>query len=481
MTTAIRFYAGVSTSGGTIIEVSHGKHRLVFDFGYVFDLPRHVFDGTIRPGGPHYLADLLALGLLPRIDGVFSEERLRGTAGVAGAHAEADPTMVLISHPHEDHIGAIGLIDPQVPVVMSEDAATLIRTLHDLGEFDLPRNVTGVALGEAFTFGPFEITARYSDHPAWGSVGYEIASPDGRLFWTGDWRLHGKGRTRVLGELASAKAAGIDLLITEGTSLGSALPVDPSPQPAPPGSTVMPDGLATEEGVDAEFSRILAQPGIVILNIYNRDFSPLQNVLALAREAGRNVAVQADVALILERLTGELFPVYLGREGYQTAEATPGVIAELLSRATTVDAAEVAADPSHWLVQFGYPETAELLAFAGAGGSYLHVGGLPLGPGSPEHTHLQRVLDTVGISYTQSTRHVHFAHATPGHIALMTELLDPRQVAIVHAPYPGMTAFEPPVGRRVPAEAGIVLHLDHGHISEPAAASDPGTRPPQRA
>lgn len=470
MTTEIEFYAGVSTSGGTIIEVRHGTHRLVFDFGYVFDLPRHVFDGAIRPGGANYLPDLLALGLLPRIDGVFSASRLMDAVGIEPADAKNHPTMVLISHPHEDHIGAIGLVDQQVPVVMSEDAAKLIRTLHELGEFDLPREITGVALGKTFTFGPFEITPRYSDHPAWGSVGYEIGTPDGRVFWTGDWRLHGRGRARVLEDLARCRAAGIDLLITEGTSLGSELPEDPSPVPVPIGSTDMPDGLATEEGVDLEFSRILAKPGIVILNIYNRDFSPLQNVLALAREAGRSVAVQPDVALILERLTGELLPVYVGRDGSHTVGPKPRSIADLLARATTVSAAEVAKNPDNWLVQLGYPETAEILAFVGAGGSYLHVGGLPLGPGSPEHSRLQRVLETAGIAYTQSKRHVHFAHATPGHIALMTELLEPRQVAIVHAPYAGMTAFDPPVGRRISVETGTVLCMEQGFIADPRRA-----------
>lgn len=462
MSTTIHFQGGVSTSGGTIIEVKHGRHRLVFDFGFVFDPPRHVFDGTIRPGGPSYIADLLNLGLLPRIDGLFPAGSLDDVESVSPASGEADSTMVLISHPHEDHVGGVGLIDSSVPVVMSEDAAILLRALADLDQFDLPREVTGVRVGKVFSFGPFEIVARYSDHPAWGSVGFEISTPDGRIFWTGDWRLHGRGRERVLAELAATRQAGIALLITEGTTLGSELPVHSTPRSSPPGTTVMADGLLTEDGVDEALAEVLAAPGPVFLNTYNRDFSPLQNVITLAARHGRRIAVQLEIAVIIERLTGVLLPVYVGRHGLDDAKKKSDAARSTASKAHFVTASDVADDPSGWVVQLGYAQTTELLAFRGLGGTYLHLGGTPLGGPSPELQRLERVLATVGIVYSRAGRYTHFAHATPGHIALLTELVAPRHVAIVHAPY--SEQFQPLRGERVTVGAGVTLSLDNGEI-----------------
>src|SRR5699024_10189996 len=110
-----------------------------------------------------------------------------------------------------------------------------------------------------------------------------------------------------------------------------------------------------------------------------------------------------------ERLTGELHPVFVGRDGITVDSQTPDAIVDLLDRAVVIDTDEILADPSAWLLQLGYAETPELLAFSGIEATYFHVGGMPLGGGTPEHTRLERVLQTTGIEYSQAGRHTHFA------------------------------------------------------------------------
>src|SRR5690606_36793619 len=142
-------------------------------------------DDQIKPGGAFYVGELLKMGLLPRVDGVFMAEALGDLAGeVVPAERSEFDTMVLVSHPHEEHVGGIGLIARQIPVVLSEPSAELVRAIGELCTFLLPRPVRGVPVDVPFAFGLFTITPRYSDHSAWGSVGFEIDTPEDCVFWT---------------------------------------------------------------------------------------------------------------------------------------------------------------------------------------------------------------------------------------------------------------------------------------------------------
>lgn len=461
MTTSVRFHAGTSTSGGTIISIVHGRHRLVFDFGFVFDLAAHTFDDQIKPGGQFYVGELLKLGLLPRIDGVFTAAALGDIADeVEPAEASALETMVLISHPHEDHVGGIGLIAPQIRVVLSDEGAELMRTLRDLGTFRLPREIEGAARDEPFSFGPFTITPRYSDHPAWGSVGFEIETPGGRIFWTGDWRLHGIERPQILAGLDRLRERGVDLLITEGSSAGKDFL--PAYRPGFLGEAVdhvMPDGLLTEAGVDEQFRAAMLEPGLVVANFYERDFAPAQNLMRIARESGRRMAFQVDQALILERLTGELPSVYVPG-ATESLRALSAVERDALTRAEVITRADVLADPSAWVLQLPYRDTLELLAFDGIGGSYLHVGGTPFA--DPHLGRLKNVLAKVGLQYTMAGRHTHFAHATPAHLVEFVERMRPSAYVVVHALFPD--AYVVDSVPRVRVEPGVELILDGGRV-----------------
>ncbi len=463
MTTRIEYHSGTSTSGGTIISVTHGEHRLVFDFGFVFDLAAHVFDDEIRPGGTGYVRELLELDLLPRVDGVFSRDAL-GHLAATVQPAEDSPlrTMVLVSHPHEDHVGAIGLVAPEVPVVLSTQGAELIRSLADLGQFLLPRGIDSVDLDEPFAFGPFTITPRYSDHPAWGSVGFEIETPDGRIFWTGDYRLHGRDRERVLTDLDGLRERGVDLLITEASSAGKDLPAYAPEHLGEAVDGVMPDGLLTEEGVDEQFRAIMQQSGPVFANFYNRDFSPALNLVRIAGETGRRMACQVDQAYILERLTGVLHPVYVPQatEGLrQLSDAERDVLA----RGENVTSADVSANPDGWVVQLPYRDTLELLQYAESGGTYLHIGGTPLLGIDAPIGRLRRVLAATGISYTMAGRHTHFAHGTPTHLVEFVERMSPAAFSVVHALFPH--ALVVPNVPKVDVAPGTVLTLDRGALS----------------
>src|SRR5690606_41830507 len=110
--------------------------------------------------------------------------------------------------------------------------------------------------------------------------------------------------------------------------------------------------------------------------------------------------------------------------------------------------------------QLPYRDTLELLAVAGAGGSYLHIGGTPFS--DPHLGRLKKVLATVGLEYTMAGRHTHFAHATPTHLVEFVERLRPAAYVVVHALFPD--AYVVDAAPRVRVQPGTELLLDAGEV-----------------
>src|SRR4051812_25389544 len=111
--TNIRFWGGLRTIGGTIVTVEYKGSRVVFDFGLKYDPSTNFFDGQLKLRTTNIVQDYLRLGMVPKIDGLYSERDLAGNEGVVPAEKDHRETAVIISHIHLDHIGAMGTIAPQ--------------------------------------------------------------------------------------------------------------------------------------------------------------------------------------------------------------------------------------------------------------------------------------------------------------------------------------------------------------------------------
>jgi ribonuclease J len=181
-----RIHRGASEIGGNCVELEVGAQRLVLDLG--------------RP-----------------LDAEAGEEV--DLPAISGLSAPDDGSLlgVVLSHPHKDHFGLVGQVDPSVPIYMGKAAAALL----DAAAFFAP---SGIRLRPAgfledrmpFTLGPFRVTPYLVDHSAFDSYALLVDGGGRRFFYSGDFRTHGR-KAALVRKLCERPPEGVDVLLLEGT------------------------------------------------------------------------------------------------------------------------------------------------------------------------------------------------------------------------------------------------------------------------
>ncbi|CAN5295668.1 ribonuclease J [soil metagenome] len=112
-------------------------------------------------------------------DPTFIEERADDILGI------------VLTHAHEDHIGAMGYLWPRLkaPIYATPFTAFLLREkLREKGVL-ADADITEVALGGSINLGPFEITLVTLTHSIPEPNGLAIKTPLGTILHTGDWKI----------------------------------------------------------------------------------------------------------------------------------------------------------------------------------------------------------------------------------------------------------------------------------------------------
>ena len=107
------------------------------------------------------------------------------------ARAKKDLVGLVITHAHEDHIGALAALWPSLgtPVYLTRFAAALAENRR-LGEPGAPKvPLTIVAHGEKVAIGPFEVEFIAVAHSIPESSALAIRTPAGLIVHTADWKI----------------------------------------------------------------------------------------------------------------------------------------------------------------------------------------------------------------------------------------------------------------------------------------------------
>lgn len=129
------------------------------------------------------------------------------------------PDAVLISHPHQDHFGLIDALDPSIPVYIGELGKKLIDATRVLiGKQLHTNNFRHFKSWQPFTVREFTITPYLVDHSAVDSYGFLIEAEGKRVFYSGDFRAHGR-KPVLFDKMVSDPPKNIDLLFMEGTMM----------------------------------------------------------------------------------------------------------------------------------------------------------------------------------------------------------------------------------------------------------------------
>jgi ribonuclease J len=105
-------------------------------------------------------------------------------------HAD-DILGIILTHAHEDHIGAIGWLWPKLKAPLYATPFTAFLVREKLREHDLldAVEITEVPLSGSFEVGPFEITLITLTHSIPEPNGLAIKTPLGVILHTGDWKI----------------------------------------------------------------------------------------------------------------------------------------------------------------------------------------------------------------------------------------------------------------------------------------------------
>jgi len=186
---------------------------------------------------------------------------------------------IVITHGHEDHVGALPFLlrDVQVPLYATPLTRGLIegklRRHHLLGKIEL----NTMAPGDELDLGPFQVTPFHVNHSIPDAVGLAIRTPLGLIVHSGDFKIDHtplESKTTDLGVLARLSAEGVILLLSDSTNAES------------PGYT------ASESQLLGTFQSVFANaPGRVIVATFASLLSRVQLAIKTAAQFGRRVAI----------------------------------------------------------------------------------------------------------------------------------------------------------------------------------------------
>jgi ribonuclease J len=105
-------------------------------------------------------------------------------------HAK-DILGIVLTHAHEDHIGAVGWLWPRLKAPLYATPFTAFLLREKLREKDLldEAHITEVPLSGSITLGPFELTLITLTHSIPEPNGVAIRTPLGTILHTGDWKI----------------------------------------------------------------------------------------------------------------------------------------------------------------------------------------------------------------------------------------------------------------------------------------------------
>ena len=131
-----------------------------------------------------------------------------------------DLKALILSHGHRDHVGLAHLAGPDPPVVMgAATQAILTAAAPFVPDAYLPPSTITMANGKPLTFGPFTVTPILVDHSAYDAYALLVEAGGQRLFYSGDFRGHGR-KAGLFERLVRNPPKDVDILLLEGSSLG---------------------------------------------------------------------------------------------------------------------------------------------------------------------------------------------------------------------------------------------------------------------
>jgi ribonuclease J len=187
---------------------------------------------------------------------------------------------IVITHGHEDHVGALPYVLPQlngVPVYATRLTNGLIRVKLKERKTRQGVNLKILGYGQEITLGKFKVELFPVCHSIPDAAGIIIRTPEGIIIHSGDFKIDHtpvSGKPTDLSRLAQLGAQGVLLLLSDSTY------------------AELPGYTPSERIVGEALDNVIANaPGRVIVTTFSSLISRIQQVIDAAVKHGRRVFV----------------------------------------------------------------------------------------------------------------------------------------------------------------------------------------------
>lgn len=240
---------GLGEIGMNMMVVVWGDDAVILDAGLMF--PDESMPGV----------DLV----IPDVDSVLEREwRLLG---------------VVVTHGHEDHIGALPFLLQKVSVPIYATSMTMGLIECKLQEFGLLDSAERyvITTDSPIDLGPFHIDFFHMCHSVVDGVGLALTTPAGVIIHSGDFKLDPDpidGRRCDLEKIARYARKGVLLLFSDSTNVEN-------------------EGISgSESSIRPAFERIFEKSlGRILISTFSSNIHRIQQVLDLAKKFGRKVVL----------------------------------------------------------------------------------------------------------------------------------------------------------------------------------------------
>jgi ribonuclease J len=128
---------------------------------------------------------------------------------------------VVLTHGHEDHVGALSWFLREVDVPVYGTPLTLGIAQRRLNEFGVKADFNTISAPGELKLGPFDLRFFATSHSIPDAVGVVLDTPHGRIIYTSDFKIDETpidGRSTDLATLGKLGDEGVDLLLSDSTN-----------------------------------------------------------------------------------------------------------------------------------------------------------------------------------------------------------------------------------------------------------------------